>query len=628
MKFDGYGKGVTITPPRRDRRGVRNVTPSDPPARRSARLLLGLAAVAVMFAAADTYVVVLSLPDMMGSVGLSVDQLQRAAPIVSGFLLGYVAMLPLIGRIADLRGRSSVLVAALVVFAFGSLVTAAAYDLGSLVAGRFLQGVGGGGLVPVTLALVADLYPADRRGVPLGVVGAVQELGSVLGPLYGAVVLAFGTWRDIFWINLAVGLLLAAAIASIRRPTPDSPRRSGTSGRRVEDPNVSDYPVWRRIDWIGLLLLTLTLTGMVLVMRQPDKLVTSVSARRSVRAVLAGRLRVGVPLGVATAAARGACCWCGCSLARRPLVDLRDWWASVRAADLLGAGLLSVTLAGIILAFATADPAVQVFSPAGPWYLGIAAVAAVLFVRRNRRSSAPLVPHGAFARRPAWGAIAGELLRGGCPDRGPRGHPDLRADHRRRRLADQGGPGAGGVPRRPPGRCTRGRRTHPTTAGRGRRRRRDGAGHRSASWSWPGGDFDSLHHVTSSVVLAMTGFGFGLALAPVNAALLASTADSVHGVTSALLVVARMVGMLVGISALTTIGLRRYYVVQAGIPSPNSVCGGNTTRCAAYTRLVEQAGIEQLQAIFLGAAICAVLAGAAAVVLFRGARTRGITTRG
>src|SRR5213595_3636525 len=152
---------------------------------RSARLLLGLAAVAVMFAAADTYVVVLSLPDMMGSVGLSVDQLQRAAPIVSGFLLGYVAMLPLIGRIADLRGRTPVLVAALVVFAFGSLVTAAAYDLGSLVTGRFLQGVGGGGLVPVTLSLVADLYPAERRGVPLGIVSAVQGAEHTADLLHG-----------------------------------------------------------------------------------------------------------------------------------------------------------------------------------------------------------------------------------------------------------------------------------------------------------------------------------------------------------------------------------------------------------------------------------------------------------
>src|SRR3954469_25760394 len=190
------------------------------PGSRGSSALLALAAVAVAFAAADTYVVVLSLPNMMGSVGLSVDELQRAAPIVSGFLLGYVAMLPLIGRIADLRGRTPVLVAALVVFAFGSLVTAAAYDLGSLVAGRFLQGVGGGGLVPVTLALVADLYPANRRGAPLGIVGAVQELGSVIGPLYGAAVLSFGTWRDIFWINLAVGLVLAAGIGHLSRQRP------------------------------------------------------------------------------------------------------------------------------------------------------------------------------------------------------------------------------------------------------------------------------------------------------------------------------------------------------------------------------------------------------------------------
>ena len=143
------------------------------------RLVLGLAAVAVAFAAADTYVVVLALPDMMAGVGVSIDELQRGAPIVSGFLLGYVAMLPLIGRIADLRGRVPVLVAALLVFAVGSLVTTLAYDMPTMVAGRFLQGVGGGGLVPATLALVADLYPVERRGVParrrLGRPGARQR---------------------------------------------------------------------------------------------------------------------------------------------------------------------------------------------------------------------------------------------------------------------------------------------------------------------------------------------------------------------------------------------------------------------------------------------------------------------
>ena len=112
---------------------------------RGGQLLLGLASVAVAFAAADTYVVVLALPDMMASAGLSAEQLQRAAPIISGFLLGYVAVLPLIGRIADLRGRVPVLVGSLVVFALGSLVTAAAYDLPSMVTGRLMQGVGVGG---------------------------------------------------------------------------------------------------------------------------------------------------------------------------------------------------------------------------------------------------------------------------------------------------------------------------------------------------------------------------------------------------------------------------------------------------------------------------------------------------
>ena len=191
------------------------------------RVLLGLAAVAIMFAAADTYVVVLALPDMMTTVGLDIDRLQRAAPIVSGFLLGYVAVLPLIGRISDLRGRVPVLLGCLIVFAVGSVITAAAYDLPSIVTGRLIQGIGGGGLIPPTLALVADLWPPERRGLPLGIVGAVQELGSVLGPLYGAVVLSFGSWRDIFWLNCAVGLVLAAALVRMRDVDDQAPDRPG-----------------------------------------------------------------------------------------------------------------------------------------------------------------------------------------------------------------------------------------------------------------------------------------------------------------------------------------------------------------------------------------------------------------
>src|SRR3954454_11474274 len=182
-----------------------------------------LASLAVLVTAADTYVVVLALPDILTGVGVSLDELQRATPIIGGFLLGYTATLPLLGRLADLRGRVPVLVGCLLLFAFGSLLTATAVGLGPAVAGRGLQGIGAGLLVPATLALVAARWPPERRALPLGVVGAVQEAGAVLGPLAGAAVLAVADWRAIFWLNLLLGLGLAVGLVGTargRRPDP------------------------------------------------------------------------------------------------------------------------------------------------------------------------------------------------------------------------------------------------------------------------------------------------------------------------------------------------------------------------------------------------------------------------
>jgi MFS family permease len=565
----------------------------------SARTLLALAAVAVGFAAADTYVVVLALPDMMAGVGLAVDELQRAAPIVSGFLLGYVAMLPLVGRIADLRGRVPVLVGSLVVFALGSLVTAAAYDLPSMVTGRFLQGVGGGGLVPATLALVADLYPADRRGVALGVVGAVQELGSVLGPLYGAVVLAFGTWHAIFALNLAAGLVLAAALRTLHR-------RSGAPAPRL--------------DLLGLALATLACALLALVMLAPPALVSDLTIGLAFVPV-AGSSRWLSPLAIAIVVLLAA--FLARSLtAQHPLIDLRRWREVARRTDLLGAGLLALALAGVILAFATADPEVAVLSPTGPWWLALSLGASVLFVWRNRTSPAPLVPHGALRSTPAWGALVvsffvGAALIAALVDipifARITVYPDSQLDAAlvlvRLLVALPVGALLGGLLiRRLPAGLVTAAGMAACTAGFAL----------MAQWG-----LESLRDPVATVVLLLTGLGFGLAVAPVNAALLAATEDAVHGVTSALLVVARMVGMLVGISALSTVGLRRYYAEQATLPAPADVCATGT-QCAEYTRLLKEAGLAQLQTVFVGAAGCAVVAGLIALVVFRSARTAGV----
>lgn len=578
---------------------------------RTSRLLLAMAAVAVAFAAADTYVVVLALPDMMTGVGVPIDQLQRAAPIVSGFLLGYVAMLPLIGRIADLRGRVPVLVMALVLFALGSLITTLAYDMPSIVAGRFLQGVGGGGLVPATLALVADLYPAERRGVPLGIVSAVQEIGSVLGPLFGAAVLAFSDWRAIFAINLAVGLVLAAAIRAL---APRSPSVVEVRAQRASRP---------RVDLVGLVLVVATLAGGAVVFLRPAPLMRDLTWGR-LFIPFAGDGRWLTPIGAATVVALAllvAWCW----FAARPLFDLRGWVRVLVEADLAGALLLAAALGGVILAFATADPKIEVFSPRGRWYLLGAAVATAAFVWHVRRAANPLVPRGALRRTPAWGALlvsffVGAALIAALIDIPLFARTTVYPDDQlpaalvlvRFLLALPVGAVAGGYLIRT---------VSPAIVTAGGMLMAAAGFVLMTRWG-----LTTIEEPIANVALITGGLGFGLALAPVNAALLAHTDDDVHGVASAFVVVARMVGMLVGISALTTIGLRRYYAEQGEVPPVQEVCDGKS-RCDEFSDLLRVAGIAQEHAVFWGAAGCALVAAALALVVFRGVRPDRVSTR-
>src|SRR4051812_29435157 len=298
----------------------------------------------------------------MTGVGLDTEELGRAAPIVSVFLLGYVAVLPLVGRLADLVGRLPVLVGCLLVFALGSLVTATAETLPAVVAGRGLQGVGAGGLVPATLALVADLYPAERRGPPLGAVGAAQEAGALLGPLYGALLLALSSWRLIFWVNLAAGLVLATALAFHR-------------GSRADDR--------ARLDIVGAALLVLAVAALVLLISAPDRLVDDITWGRAYTAVV-GDTRATSPLAIA-AAGLGALFLTRALTTprhRRPVVAVSRVPAIAAAADLPGALLLALALGGIVLAFSVADPQRQVIGDSGPALLVGTAVCLALFVVR------------------------------------------------------------------------------------------------------------------------------------------------------------------------------------------------------------------------------------------------------
>jgi MFS family permease len=568
---------------------------------RRSRTLLIFGAVAVAFAAIDTYVVVLALPEMMTSVGISAQDLQRAAPIISGFLLGYVAVLPLIGRVADLRGPVPVLVASLSTFTVGSLVTAVGYDLTSVVAGRFLQGLGGGGLVPATMALVAALYPVERRGLPLGLVSAVQEFGSVLGPLFGAAVLSVSSWRAIFAINASVAVLLVVVVRVLRREDAQAAALDEPHGSATADDQRRGPP-----DLIGGAALLLAAAGAVLVLYPPDRLYLDLTYGEFFTPVVASGRWLS-PLGLVAVAAL-LLFVVRCLTARRPLVDARSWGRSLAAADLAGATYLAVALGGIVLAFATADPEVSVFSPQGPWLLAASALAVVALVIHLRRSTNPLVPPGTLRAMPAWGSLVVSLLVGWALIAAL---VDIPLFARTTTYDTQ--LGAALVLLRflvalPVGAVVGGYLVRSVAAGP-----ITGVGMLLSAgsfwWMSTWGE-TSLDAFSSNVPLVLCGLGFGLALAPVNAAILATTRDDTHGIASALVVVARMIGMLVGISVLTTWGLAQLY--DAGAANPELS--------------VTELGILQERAVFEGAALFALLAAVAAMILFRGAPTRGLDT--
>jgi EmrB/QacA subfamily drug resistance transporter len=179
---------------------------------RSPKVILAAVAFGVFIAADDLTVVSTMLRQIIFDLEIPLPEgLDRAAWIVNAYLIGYVVVMPFAGRLSDILGRRTVYIGALGLFLAGSIWLPFATTLNSFIIGRVLTALGGGAMVPVAMAVIGDVYPPQKRATALGTLGAIDTAGWIWGPLYGALLIRFLTWRWQFYLNVPLSLIAIAA---------------------------------------------------------------------------------------------------------------------------------------------------------------------------------------------------------------------------------------------------------------------------------------------------------------------------------------------------------------------------------------------------------------------------------
>jgi EmrB/QacA subfamily drug resistance transporter len=194
--------------------------------------------VATFMVAMDNLVVTNALPVIRVDLGTGLEGLEWT---VNAYTLTFAVLLLTGAALGDRFGRRRVFAIGLVIFTAASAAAALSPDIGTLIAARAVQGVGGAIITPLSLTLLADAVPRERRGTAFGIWGAMSGLGVALGPVIGGAVVDSASWEWIFWINVPIGLVLLPLVAAVRES------RGGAG----------------RLDLAGLVLATAGLFGVV-----------------------------------------------------------------------------------------------------------------------------------------------------------------------------------------------------------------------------------------------------------------------------------------------------------------------------------------------------------------------------
>ena len=215
---------------------------ADPAMKRNILLVFAGLMVTMLLASLDQTIFSTALPTIVGELN-GVDHMLW---VTTAYILASTIMLPVYGKLGDLIGRKGLFIGAIALFIAGSVVGGLAGDMTWLIAGRAIQGLGGGGLMILSQAIIADVVPARERGKYMGIMGGVFALSSVAGPLLGGWFTEGIGWRWAFWMNIPLGILaIVSAVVFLKLP-------------KV----AHDKP---RIDFTGMGLLAIASTCLVLV---------------------------------------------------------------------------------------------------------------------------------------------------------------------------------------------------------------------------------------------------------------------------------------------------------------------------------------------------------------------------
>lgn len=195
--------------------------------------------IGVLMGALDIAIVGPALPAIRSQFGVS-DRL--LAWIFSIYVLFNLIGTPLMAKLSDQFGRRTIYVLDIALFALGSLIVALSSSFPLVLIGRAIQGFGAGGIFPVASAVIGDTFPPEKRGGALGLIGAVFGVAFLVGPLLGALILAFATWHWLFFLNLPIALLVI--LLSLR---------TLPAGRPAEN---------KVFDWAGMAVLALMLAAL------------------------------------------------------------------------------------------------------------------------------------------------------------------------------------------------------------------------------------------------------------------------------------------------------------------------------------------------------------------------------